>query len=101
MSRLEAYAMLTHHALNDIFYSYNDENDGDGCCPQCCAPCEALQHLDNEGILDEVIKNWDTYSDGTSVLKEGNPSWWVNGKVDREWLYAAWKKGEWECHNNE
>lgn len=94
-SRLEAYAMLAHHALNDIFYSY------DGCCPKCCATCGAIQYLDNEGILDEVIKNWDTDSEGNPVLQEGNPSWWVDGKVAREWLYASWAKGvkELECHS--
>lgn len=89
-SRLEAYAMLTHHALNEIFQS-----EEFGCCPKCCAPCSAIQYLDNEGILDEVVKNWDTDSDGNPIRWD----WWVDGKVDRESLYRIWAKAsELECH---
>lgn len=89
MNRLIAYAMLTHHALNEL---YNDE---DGCCPDCCTPCYALMFLEQENVLDSIVLNWEEYDDGTKVF-DVPPSWWIDGKVDRDWLYGSWE----HCPNN-
>lgn len=83
-SRVQAYSILVHHALNELYYQHT-------CCLRCCAPCAVLKYLDEEGILNEVVKLWETYSDGTPVLKEKDPAWWVNGEVDRDWLYSSWR----------
>lgn len=94
--RLLAYGMLTHHALNELY------TDADGCCLVCCAPCGALKILDEEGVLDSVVLLWDTYADGTKIFgnPDKQPSWWKDGKVDREWLYLQWSMGTiaLECH---
>jgi len=97
-----AFSMLTHHALNELY------TDSDGCCPVCCAPCGALKALDDEGVLDYVVQQWQTYSDGTLVFRlvegengpEQTPSWWLDGQVNREWLHSQWSIGPsmQECH---
>jgi len=94
ISRLQAYAQLTHHALDTLYQQDR------GCCTKCCAACDALAVLDNEGILDEIVKNWEEYSDGTKVLANGRePAWWKDGKVDREWLYGQWANADkLQCH---
>jgi len=94
--RLRAYGMLVHHALNELAYAVEDQ-DVRGCCPECCASCEALMILDKEGVLDSVVSLWDTHEDGTAVLTPGNPSWWTGTQVDRDWLYAAWTKSTTGC----
>lgn len=92
--RVTAYAMLAHHALNELLL------DDSGCCPKCCLPCRALQILDGEGVLDVLIQEWDEYDDGTKVFAASTPPWFVDGKVDRSWLYSQWAIGEaiLECH---
>jgi hypothetical protein len=81
--------MLTHHALSELYTSE------DGCCPKCCAPCEALQILDEQGVLDLVVQEWEEYSDGQKVFGPiSMPSWFVDGKVDRSWMYNQWTMGE-------
>lgn len=94
--RVTAYAMLAHHALNELF------TDSGGCCPRCCAPCGALKILDGEGILDALVLEWYEYEDGTRVF-ENPPEWFKNGHVDRGWMYSQWSLGEatLECHNAE
>lgn len=91
-SRLQAYAMLAHAALDLL---------DDKCCPACCAPCGALKYLDEEGILDQVLLNWDEYDDGTKIFSEENaPDWWVDGKVDRDWLYKTWTGCDSACQQS-
>lgn len=90
-SRLEAYAMLTHHALNTLY------KEG-ACCYRCCAACSAIQYLDEQGILDAVIRNWEFLSDGERIPYHTNwCGWWRNGQVDRDWLYQQWD-GPKTCH---
>jgi hypothetical protein len=94
--RLIAYGKLAHHALSELYSSE------DGCCPECCAPCDALLILDREGVLDSVVQLWAEYDDGTPVLPddpEKAPSWWKDGKVDRQWLYTQWSIGEVGCEH--
>ena len=101
MTRLEAYAMLTHHALNCLWMQSKFQPDREGCCPKHCAPCAALQYLDNEGILDAVVTNWETYEDGTKVdYNDGNV--FVESKVNRKWLYEQWRvpNGCGECSSD-
>lgn len=97
--RLRAYGMLTHHALNELSYAVDDP-EVQGCCPKCCAPCDALQILDNEGILDQVVQLWDTFDDGTPVLRPNSPNWWTGSAVDREWLHAAWSANALSCEHS-
>lgn len=92
-TRILAYAMLTHHALNELYM------DKDGCCPKCCAPCGAVQILDNEGILDSLVQEWQEYDDGEKVFRDDVPEWFVAGKVDRTWLYNQWTMGETTCRH--
>jgi hypothetical protein len=85
-SRVEAYAMLAHHALSQVWYAsdFQPRDEGDdiwGCCPSCCAPCGALLYLDRQGVLEPLLREWE----------EGmKSSTHVNGKLDREWLYRQW-----------
>ena len=90
--RLQAYGKLTHHALNELFV------DDEGCCPECCAPCHALKDLDDEGVLDSVVRLWAEYDDGTPTLT--NHSWWKEDKVDREWMYGQWHTGQMNCSHD-
>lgn len=88
--------MLTHHALNELF------TDSAGCCPKCCAPCKALKFLDEDGVLELVVLEWEQYSDGTKVFGSSvhhDPSWWSNGKIDRSWMYNQWTMGEAACEH--
>jgi len=83
--------MLTHHALNELWI------DDLGCCPKCCTPCAALKALDDDGILDAVVLEWHEYQDGTKVFRDDTPPWFVNGKVDRSWMYHQWTIGSADC----
>jgi len=102
MSRLQAYAMLTEHALDHVWYVSQDVDDEVfGCCPKCCAPCGALQYLDQEGILDLVLAEWGDYSDGTRRDLTNN-AMYRNGKVNRELLLRAWnpKINKLDCYHD-
>lgn len=92
--RVTAYAMLVHHALNELYTSE------DGCCTECCAPCHALKTLDEERVLDPIVREWREYSDGTKVDLE-KIEWWKDGKVDRSWMYHQWSIGEVSCSHHD
>lgn len=86
-SRVEAYAMLTHAALSQLWNGSDfqpkeeDYEDVWGCCPVCCAPCAALRYLDAAGLLDAVCREW----------PEGmTSSMFKDGRVDRDWMYRQW-----------
>lgn len=98
MDRLAAYAMLAEFALDVLWQSVGDVHFP-GCCPECCAACKALRYLDDEGILDAVLENWSEYDDGTKRIKNSTVDLKYNddGKIDREWVYAAWKSGREVC----
>lgn len=83
--------MLAHHALNELWV------DTEGCCPKCCIPCAAVKALDDEGILDALIREWEEYADGTKVFREDTTPWYVEGVVDRIWLYNQWTVGSVYC----
>lgn len=91
MARTTIYAMLAHHALNELWV------DAEGCCPNCCVPCEALKLLDDEGVLDALVLEWQEYPDGTKVFREDTIPWFVDGKVDRSWMYHQWSIGSINC----
>lgn len=93
-TRLEAYAMLTHHALNELWRDSKFNPFGQGCCPKHCASCVALKFFDSEGTLELILRNWDEYTDGTKIYDNPDhaPSWWVDGKVNREWMYEQWRE---------
>lgn len=57
--------------------------DVDGCCPDCCAPCHLLRELMRAGTLDEIV-TWAPNHMWSDL------DWWVNGRVDREWLDLVW-----------
>lgn len=92
--RVLAYAMLAHHALNELF------TDKEGCCPKCCAPCGALQLLDGEGVLDTLVQEWHEYSNGLKVFREDTTPWFVNGAIDRGWMYSQWSIGQIHCEDD-
>lgn len=79
----EAVGWLTVHALNEIAQADIDE----GCCPMCCAPCNAVARLLNDGQLDQIVR---PVADGYG--------WWdaANDHVDRDLLQRAWRMTE--CH---
>jgi len=87
-TRVEAYGMLAHYALDRLWM--DSEIFDDGCELDKCAACAALKFLDEDGVLDHVLMNWDTDNDGKPVLMNGSPPWWKDGKVDREWLHKQW-----------
>lgn len=53
--------------------------------------------LDDEGILDALVREWQEYTDGTKVFREDTAPWFVAGKVDRSWLYHQWTMGSSLC----
>ncbi len=85
---------LVHFALDQLWYQSPDSlpdepaegqrEDHLGCCPECCAPCEALRTAAQEGYLDEMVLWWPDTLPGTS--------WWDQERlrVDRHWLWRAW-----------
>lgn len=83
--------MMTHHALNELWL------DDEGCCLKCCAPCAALKILDDDGILDFIVKEWQEYDNGLKVFREDTTPWFKDGQVDRTWLYAQWALSKTNC----
>lgn len=86
-SRVEAYAMLAHHALSALwassdFQPRDPDDDIHGCCHVCCAPCKALHYLDRQGVLDAVLAEWPEGSRGSFMFPDG--------KLDRAWMYKQW-----------
>lgn len=86
-SRVEAYAMLTHHALSALWMSsdFQPREDGDdiwGCCPGCCAPCGALHYLDRSGVLDAILAEWPEGHASSSMF--------AGDRLDRVWMYRQW-----------
>lgn len=77
-----AYAMLAHHALNELWAESDFQPDGMGCCHVCCAPCAALAQLDRVGVLDKVLAAWPEGSRGSDVFP--------GGCLDRVWMYRQW-----------
>jgi len=75
---------LIRFALDMLAASENEH-----CCSICCAPCHALKSLADDGRLDEFLAGDEDAA---------RCDWWVDGKVDREWLAHAWRPGM-RCHN--
>jgi hypothetical protein len=66
------------------------DDQAEGCCPECCAPCRALKQLLDAGQLDNLAR---PYYEG-----EGRDSEvWLDGRVDREFLNRAWRMTN--CHD--
>jgi hypothetical protein len=80
--RLVGFALDTLHA----------EDQDEGCCPECCAPCAALSHLAATGQLDRIA--------GDYVARTGDCDWWdrAAGWVNRAWLDRAWRMTD--CHDD-
>lgn len=81
-----AYAKLARFAMDMLYQASRDY----GCCPQCCAPCSALKHFNDEKILSEVL--------------EADPEvpghlWWDDkrNRVSQSFLTKAWRMTE--CHD--
>lgn len=82
-------AGLVAHALGHLD-GWPDPEDEEGCCPQCCAPCHSLKLLADEDMLDAAVKPFVEETGADWV-------WWVDGRVDPEWLARGWR-GPWPCH---
>lgn len=54
-------------------------NDQEGCCPDCCLPCSALDQMRDDEVLNDVIP-----------ADHRSGSWWVDGGVSSEFLEQAW-----------
>jgi hypothetical protein len=78
--RLVGFALDALHA----------DDQREGCCPECCAPCAALAHLAATGQLDRIAADY--------IARTGDSDWWdgVEGRVDRAWLARAWRMVD--CH---
>lgn len=70
---------LFAHGLNELFVDEQDE----GCCYECCGPCNALKQMLDAGLLDYYAK--------MVIETMGDSYWWKKDKVDREWLESAWR----------
>ena len=81
-SRVEAYSLLAHHALNELWAASDFQPDGMGCCPICCAPCGSLLFLDRDGVLDAVLAEWPEGGRDSDIFP--------GGQLDREWMYRQW-----------
>ena len=76
MSALERhFATFVISAINAVWT--------EPCCADCCAPCHSLRELAQSGDLDAVVMT------APEHLWRGS-EWWVDGKVDREWLFSRW-----------
>jgi hypothetical protein len=72
-------------------YALNSIDTEDGCCPNCCAPCDALATLLCNNQLDEAVAAY--------VAHTGEAwTWWMGGKVDRGWLAHALRRTD--CHRD-
>lgn len=69
--------MLVLALLNDLWATTHDAP----CDPQECGPCSAIMALVRAGQLDRAV----LHAEGLS-----GAAWWVDGKVDRQWLMGAW-----------
>lgn len=83
----DAAAGLAAYAL-DCLWAADQEDDG--CCPTCCAPCHSLKEMLDGGQLDDVVRAY--------AVSCGGSVWWdlANDQVDRAWLDRAWRMTE--CH---
>lgn len=78
-----AASRLTIAALNDLWSGDQDK----GCCSFCCGPCYALSVLVADGSLDDIVR----------PAVDGH-HWWVDGQVDRDFLWRAWRRTD--CHDD-
>lgn len=62
------------------------DGEDEGCCKDCCAPCDVLHQLVEANIIDYVVQQ-------SSIFHEGW-SWWVDGQLDRAWLGLVWRQCE-------
>jgi hypothetical protein len=53
--------------------------------------------LEIEGVLDVVVREFHEYPDGTKVFRPDTNPWYVDGKVDRTWLWTQWGRGVMNC----
>jgi hypothetical protein len=53
--------------------------------------------LDGEGILDAIVQEWHEYDTGAKVFREDTTPWFVQGVVDRSWMYSQWSLGQVVC----
>jgi len=82
-------AMLADHALTQV-WEIDQHPDGDGCCPQCCAPCAALKQLLDAGLLDDLLR--------PRMQPCGSDERWdyTADRVDRAILARVWRMTS--CH---
>jgi hypothetical protein len=71
---------LIVHALNTAGTQFDDPALDERCCSNCCGACAALVALRDAGTLDDRVR---------LVAQGGGWSWWVDGRVDREYLDRA------------
>lgn len=105
---IECIAMLVAGEINHhIVRCGNDgitDDDCDGCCPICCAPCKAMAWFrDNANeMLTAAFKAWDDRNAaemGHVRTPEDEPSWmWQlpDGSVNWAMIETHWKLTE--CH---
>lgn len=83
-----AVAKLARFAM-DLLWQANRSH---GCCPQCCAPCAALKHFNDVGMLSHIL-----YMDPEASTH----LWWdvPKGRVNQAFLRKAWRMTE--CHERQ
>lgn len=80
MLSVDPISKLIEFALDELVVA--DQNEG--CCPVCCAPCNALKQLLDQDSLDHLY------------APRANPDIWVDGHVDRDFLTHVWRRTD--CH---
>jgi hypothetical protein len=77
-------AFLAAGCFQHLWDQVQDEQS-QGCCPECCAPCSGLRALFELGQLDDLYAAYVEIVGGEHGIWDA-----AAGRVRRDWLIPAW-----------
>lgn len=84
--RLSVLADLVAGHVDRLWMQVTGDPEVPGCCPECCAPCNALRQLQADGMLDYLYGIYMKNSGG------GESETWDDerGRLEPSWFDKAW-----------